>query len=151
MKEIWAMPPLYMVIWIKRSEHKVGTTLLHWLWSKTLPGLCLQILMTWYVTARKRESHNDQSDLLMTSDNSCQNDLYDLQHSGNCLSWRGKRKGHNVIFRLDRSFSNSSWTELYPSERCEYLCFESYDHRPLETFSEPLRKEKRNLQIWSMS
>lgn len=47
--------------------------------------------------------------------------------------------------RLDRALSNSSWSELYPSERCEYLRFEESDHRPLVTFFNPLRKKKKSI------
>ena len=48
-------------------------------------------------------------------------DLFDLQHSGNFLSWRGQRYDHLVHCRLDRSMSNSALAECYPSGRCEYL------------------------------
>lgn len=72
-------------------------------------------------------------------------DLYDLQHSGNFLSWRGKRWDHNFKCRLDRALSNSSWAELYPSGHCEYLRFESSDHRPIVTYFEPLRKKKKGI------
>lgn len=47
--------------------------------------------------------------------------------------------------RLDRALSNSSWAELYPSGRYEYLRFKSSDHRPLVTFFEPLRKKKKGI------
>lgn len=72
-------------------------------------------------------------------------DLYDLQHSGECLSWKGTRWTHEVKCRLDRALANSSWSELYPSGRCEYLRFEISDHRPLVTYFEPLRKKKRGI------
>lgn len=72
-------------------------------------------------------------------------DLYDLQHSGNCLSWRGKRRDHDVKCRLDRALSNGSWAKLYPSRRCQYLPFESSNHRPLVTYFEPLRKKKKRI------
>lgn len=72
-------------------------------------------------------------------------DLYDLQHTGNCLSWRGKRWGHNVKSRLDRALSDGSWAELYPSGRCEYFRFESSGHRPLVTFFELLRKKMKGI------
>lgn len=72
-------------------------------------------------------------------------DLYDLQHSGNCFSWRGKRWNHEVKCRLDRALANGAWSELYPSGRCEYLCYESSDHRPLVTYFEPLRKKKKGI------
>lgn len=72
-------------------------------------------------------------------------DLYDLQHCGESLSWKGKRGTHDVKCRLDRALANSSWSETYPSGRCEYLRFESSDHRPLVTFSEPLRRKRKGI------
>lgn len=72
-------------------------------------------------------------------------DLYDLQHSGECLSWKGKRWSHDVKCRLDRALSNSAWAEDYPSGRCEYLRFDSSDHKPIITYFEPLRKKKRGI------
>ena len=36
-------------------------------------------------------------------------DLYDLRHSGDCLSWRGKRGDYLVRCRLDRAAVNSYW------------------------------------------
>lgn len=56
-----------------------------------------------------------------------------------------KLNRHNVKCRLDRALSNSSWSELYPSGRCEYLRFESSDHRPLITYFEPLRRKKKGI------
>jgi len=72
-------------------------------------------------------------------------DLYDLQHAGNFLSWRGKRHDHLVFCRLDRSMSNSSWGEEYPSGRSEYLLFEASDHRPLVTYFDLQKKRKKGL------
>jgi len=60
-------------------------------------------------------------------------DLYDLKHTGNFLSWRGKRHSHYVRCRLDRAMANSDWIIDYPSGRSEYLRFEGSDHRPLVT------------------
>lgn len=72
-------------------------------------------------------------------------DLYDLQHSGNFLSWRGKRHDHLVFCRLDRSMSNSRWAEEYPSGRSEYLMFEASDHRPLVIYFDLQKKRKKGL------
>lgn len=76
-------------------------------------------------------------------------DLYDLQHCGECLSWKGKRStnegNQEIKCRLDRAVSNSAWAELYPSGRCEYLRFEGSDHRPLITFFEPTRRKKKGI------
>lgn len=74
-------------------------------------------------------------------------DLYDISHSGNCLSWRGVRYSHLIHCRLDRAFSNSSWAEKFPSSRCYYLDFEGSDHRPLLSILEPnLKKKKGNFR-----
>ncbi|CAA7037002.1 unnamed protein product, partial [Microthlaspi erraticum] len=74
-----------------------------------------------------------------------QNDLYDIQHSGNSFSWRGMRYTHLVHCRLDRALSNSMWAERFPSSRCYYLDFEGSDHRPLLSILEPNLKKKRGI------
>lgn len=73
------------------------------------------------------------------------NDLYDLQHTGNSLSWRGTRHTHIVLCRLDRVLINCAWAERYPASYCEYLSFEGSDHRPVITRLEPPRKRKGKL------
>ncbi|CAA7020161.1 unnamed protein product [Microthlaspi erraticum] len=73
------------------------------------------------------------------------NDLYDIQHTGNSLSWRGTRNTHLIHSRLDRALSNSAWTEVYPTGRSIYLPFEASDHRPIITFFEPVLQKKRGL------
>lgn len=70
------------------------------------------------------------------------NDLFDLKHSGNFLSWRGKRGTHLVHCWLDRAISNSDWTKLYPSCRSQYLPYEGSDHRPLLSFLDTTRKRE---------
>lgn len=70
-----------------------------------------------------------------------QNDLFDLKHSGNFLSWRGRRGSHLIHCRLDRAISNTDLTELYPSCRSQYLHYEGLDHRPLISFLDPTRKK----------
>lgn len=70
-------------------------------------------------------------------------DLYDLKHTGNFLSWRGKRHTHMVRCRLDRAMANSEWSIAYPSGRSEYLRFEGSDHRPLVTSFDPLKKIRK--------
>lgn len=72
-------------------------------------------------------------------------DLFDLQHSGNFLSWRGQRHNHLVHCRLDRAMANSTWAEVYPSGRCEYLEYEGSDHRPLLTFFDLKKKRKKGI------
>ncbi|CAA7062291.1 unnamed protein product [Microthlaspi erraticum] len=71
-------------------------------------------------------------------------DLYDLRHSGCCLSWRGRRNNHLVKTRLDRALSNNEWAELFPSGRCEYLRFEGSDHRPIVSYFGPTRKKRKS-------
>ena len=61
------------------------------------------------------------------------NGLWDLQFSGNSLSWRGTRYSHHIKSRLDRAMANLAWFEQFPSGRSEYLRFEGSDHRPLLT------------------
>lgn len=46
-------------------------------------------------------------------------DLYDIQSSGDPLSWRGKRGDHLVRCRLDRAVANTAWAELYPTARSQ--------------------------------
>lgn len=45
-------------------------------------------------------------------------DLYDLQHSGNYLSWRGVRYQQTILCRLDRAMANCTWMENFPIARC---------------------------------
>ena len=71
-------------------------------------------------------------------------DLFDLKHSGNNLSWRGKRHSHMVYCRPDRTVVNPAWSDRFPTGRCQYLNFESSDHRPLITvFDSPKRHKGR--------
>lgn len=72
-------------------------------------------------------------------------DLYDLRHSGNFFSWRGKRHDHVVHCRLDRAMSNGAWAEDYPASRCEYMRFEGSDHRPLLTHFDLTKKKKKGV------
>ncbi|CAA7058695.1 unnamed protein product [Microthlaspi erraticum] len=74
-----------------------------------------------------------------------QNDLFDIPHSGNFLSWRGTRHTHLVHCRLDRAISNSLWTESFPSSRCYYLEYEGSDHRPLLSILETHLKKKKGI------
>lgn len=69
--------------------------------------------------------------------------LWDLQHSGNHLSWRGTRYNHFIQSRLDRAMANCSWFERFPAGRCAYLRFEGSDHRPIVIhFDVSVRKKK---------
>lgn len=71
-------------------------------------------------------------------------DLFDLKHTGNFLSWRGKRHTHLVNCRLDRAMANSSWSDLFPNGRSHYLPFEGSDHRPLlSTFDSKMKKQQK--------
>ncbi|CAA7017073.1 unnamed protein product [Microthlaspi erraticum] len=55
------------------------------------------------------------------------NGLWDVQHSGNSLSWRGTRYNHFIQSRLDRALANCNWFEKFPTGRSEYLRFEGSD------------------------
>lgn len=70
------------------------------------------------------------------------NGLLDVKHTGNYLSWRGKRHSHFVRARLDRSLANNSWFEMFPSGRLQYFRFEGSDHRPVLTFLNFCKKKK---------
>ncbi|XP_022568759.2 uncharacterized protein LOC111211768 [Brassica napus] len=72
-------------------------------------------------------------------------DLFDLQYSGDFLSWRGKRGDDLVRCRLDRAVANSDWAELFPTARSLYLAFERSDHKPLLSCFEPEKRKQRGL------
>lgn len=72
-------------------------------------------------------------------------DLFDIQHTGNFLSWRGQRGKHLVHCRLDRSIANSHWSDLFPTARSHYLEFENSDHRPLLTSFDPTKKKPKRI------
>ncbi|KAG2320946.1 hypothetical protein Bca52824_014159 [Brassica carinata] len=71
--------------------------------------------------------------------------LWDLQHSGNHLSWRGTRYNHFIQSRLDRAMANCSWFERFPAGRSEYLRFEGSDHRPIVVHFDVTTKKKKGL------
>lgn len=54
-----------------------------------------------------------------------------------------------MLCRLDRSVSNSEWTELFPSSRNQYLKFEGSDHRPLLSVEDRLTLCRRAICTWS--
>lgn len=70
-------------------------------------------------------------------------DLYDLQHTGDYLSWRGQRGDHFVRCRLDRAVANSDWAELFPKAHSQYMAYEGSDHRPIISYFEPDKKKRR--------
>ena len=74
-----------------------------------------------------------------------QANLFDLKHTGNFFSWRGKRHNHLIHCRLDRTLINSSWSDAYPSGRCHYLDFEGSDHRPTISYIDPNQKKGKRL------
>ena len=80
-----------------------------------------------------------------------QDDLSDIKHFGNCLSWRGKRNSHLVQCRLDRAMCNSEWPDLFPSCRSQYLKYEASDHRPLISFLDTSRRKGTNIFIFDRS
>lgn len=71
--------------------------------------------------------------------------LWDIQHTGNHLSWRGTRYNHFIQSRLDRALANCRWSENFPASYCEYLSFEGSDHRPLMTYLDNKQGGHRNL------
>lgn len=71
--------------------------------------------------------------------------LWDLQHSGNHLSWRGTRYNYFIQYRLDRAMANCSWLEKFQARRCEYLRFEASDHRPVVCHFDVQRRRKKGM------
>lgn len=74
-----------------------------------------------------------------------QNDLLDLRHAGNFLSWRGQRGRHLVHCRLDRTMVNSSWFDAFPQGRSHYLRFHGSDHRPVVSSFDVTRKKQSKI------
>ncbi|KAG2287896.1 hypothetical protein Bca52824_047500 [Brassica carinata] len=71
-------------------------------------------------------------------------DLFDIKHTRNFLSWRGRRSTHLVHCRLDRAMANSAWSDMFPNGRSYYLQFESSDHMPvISTFDSKKKKPSR--------
>lgn len=71
------------------------------------------------------------------------NGLWDVKHTCNQLSWRGKRHTHDIKSRLDRTLANLAWAEMFPASCCNYLWFEGSDHRPLMTYLDVQKVKKR--------
>lgn len=46
-----------------------------------------------------------------------------------------------VQCRLDRSLTNSKWSNLFPSCRCQYLKFEGSDHKPVVSFLDTTKQK----------
>ncbi|XP_010497088.1 PREDICTED: uncharacterized protein LOC104774119 [Camelina sativa] len=57
----------------------------------------------------------------------------EIPSCGNKLSWGGRRDSVWVQCRLDRSFGNSGWFNLFPRVITEYLDLLGSDHRPIIT------------------
>ena len=74
-----------------------------------------------------------------------ENDLYDLYHSGDFLSWRGVRSEGVVRCRLDRAMANSEWFESFGSGHSEYLNYEGSDHKPIIICFDVTRKKGKGL------
>lgn len=72
-------------------------------------------------------------------------DLFDIQHTGDSLSWRGQRGEHFVRCRLDRAAANTRWAERFPTATCRYLAYEGSDHKPLITVFEPGKKKRKSM------
>lgn len=71
------------------------------------------------------------------------NGLWDVKHTGNEISWRGKRNTHDIKSRLDRFLANLAWAEMFPASCSNYLRFEGSDHRPLITYLDSKKVKKR--------
>lgn len=71
------------------------------------------------------------------------NDLYDLKHAWDFLSWRGVRNEQVVRCRLDRAVLNSEWFEDFHAG--EYLKFEGSDHKPIVTCFDTERRKGKGL------
>ena len=73
------------------------------------------------------------------------NDLFDVKHHGNFLSWRGVRNLQVIQCRLDRALCNSKWSDFFPSCRSQYMKFEGLDHRPLLSFLDTSRRKGQKI------
>ena len=72
------------------------------------------------------------------------NDLFDLRHTGNCLSWRGQRHTHLIHSRLDRTLVNSAWFDAFPQGQSIGQSIVPSDHRPVHSaFSASMTKSGR--------
>lgn len=74
-----------------------------------------------------------------------ENDLFDLPHTGDFLSWRGVRANDVVRCRLDRSVANSQWFDVFYSGCVEYLNYEGSDHKPILTCFDLTKKKGKGL------
>lgn len=54
-----------------------------------------------------------------------------VRSTGNVLSWTGWRDNVWIQCRLDRSFGNDEWFQLFPRSNVEYMDMWPSDHRPL--------------------
>ncbi|KAL0751744.1 hypothetical protein Bca101_033747 [Brassica carinata] len=70
--------------------------------------------------------------------------IKEMRSKGNSLSWAGLRDQMWIQCRLDRSFGNDEWFNLFPRSETEYLCMRISDHRPLRiSFSYEACEENR--------
>lgn len=74
-----------------------------------------------------------------------QHGLWDLQHSGDSLSWRGTRYNYFFQSHLDHAMGNCKWSDSFPTGCCEYLRFEGSDHRPVLVHLHATKPRKRDL------
>lgn len=121
-----------------------------------LSNISLNRNSAWYLTggfneitdnfekkSRGRERPESSFGAFRTFLSSC--DLFDIKHTGNFLSWRGRKNTHLVHCRLDRAMVNSLWSDLFPNGKSHYFQFESFDHMPLPP---PLTQKRRNLHAY---
>ncbi|XP_010472440.1 PREDICTED: uncharacterized protein LOC104752070 [Camelina sativa] len=59
--------------------------------------------------------------------------IKEIPSTGNHFSWGGRRENVWVQCRLDHSFGNSGWFDLFPRVNTEYLDLLGSDHRPIIT------------------
>lgn len=57
--------------------------------------------------------------------------IKEVRSIGNVLSWAGWRDNIWIQCRLDRSFGNDEWFQLFPRANLEYLEMWPSDHRPI--------------------
>lgn len=60
-------------------------------------------------------------------------EIQKIRSCGNKLSWGGWRDNVWIQCRLDRSFDNDEWFQLFPRTNVEYMDMWASDHKPIRT------------------
>lgn len=77
-----------------------------------------------------RPINNKWADSLTNCINYC--NLLDLGFKGSRYIWKNKRKpGYTILERLDRTFANHGWLNLFPNAMIRHLTRTHSDHCPL--------------------